>query len=89
MLKPWLIFVKEHGTERIFEALVVVNLAMMSTAKKISQAYQFSLPESDARASFSSFVSSVPDCCCLFTGTDINYDHLHSAANMRCERSQA
>ncbi len=88
MLKPWLIFIKEHGnSERIFEALV--NLAMMSTAKKISQAYQCSLPESDAQASFSSIFSSVPDCCCLFTGTDINYDHLHSAANMRCERSQA
>ncbi len=50
---------------------------------------QSTLPEN----SFSSiFFFSAPDCCCLFKGIDklsISYDHLHSAANMMCERSRA
>ncbi len=66
MLKPWLIFVREHGnSERIIDALVVVKLAITSTAKKVSQAYECSLPESDARASFSPFCLVFifsPDC---------------------------
>ncbi len=37
-------------TQRILDALVVVKLAITSTAKKVSQAYECSLPESDARA---------------------------------------
>ncbi len=52
VLKPWLTFVREHGnSERILDALVkllptfkhVINL-------KVSQDYECSLPESDARA---------------------------------------
>ncbi len=65
----------------------------MSTAKSVSQAYECSLPENYAQASFSSlllfFIFSAPDCCCLFAGIDklsINYDNLHSVINMRCER---
>ncbi len=53
--KPLLIFVREHGnSERILD--VLVKLAIMSTAKKVSQAFECSLPESDERSSFSSFV---------------------------------
>ncbi len=55
VLKPLQIFVREHGnSERILGALV--KLTIMSTAKKVSQAYECSLPESDERSSFSSFV---------------------------------
>ncbi len=94
MLKPWLIFVREHGnSERIIDVLVVVKLAITSTAKKVSQAYECSLPESDARASFSSicyvFIFSLD--CSFFMGIEklsINYDYLHLVANMSCEESQ-
>ncbi len=49
------------------------------------------VPESDAQGFifFFFFLFLVPDCWCLFTGIAvINYDHLHSAAIIRCQRAQ-
>ncbi len=47
-----LVFVRERRT---LDALVVVKLAIFSTVKKVTQAYECSLPESNARASFPYF----------------------------------
>ncbi len=75
MLKPWLILVREHGnSERIIDVLVVVKLAITSTAKKVSQAYECSLPESDARASFSSI------CYVFIFSLDCSFFHGHRKA---------
>ncbi len=60
VLKPWLTFVREHGnSERILDALLVVKLFKhiinLNTQKGFKGLwfYECSLPESDARASFS------------------------------------
>ncbi len=92
-VKPWLTFVREHGnSERILDELVVVKLLPtlkhVINLKKVSQDYECSLPESDTRPSYSSFLNFLSSgFLCLFTGiVSINYDHF--AASMMCERSR-
>ncbi len=69
LLKPWLIFVREHGhSERILDVLVEVKL--FTTLKHVNSQKGFTWLWSDAQASFSLlfFSFSAPDCWCLFTG---------------------
>ncbi len=62
LLKPWLIFVREHGNSRANIRCVgggeiitdIKRVIYLNIQKSFTGSYECSLPESDARASFSS-----------------------------------